>query len=215
MSAPSPTCSGIVYSATGKSFASEGTVSKRDLIRNCPTATVELNGIPVNCLLDTGAETSLLSYDFYLKHFHGSTSLESPETFIHVYGASGTEIPIVGVWRAPFKVFGQTITVCLLVKRDDMNSLDSIRDLTLPLLLGCNVLHQVMSLKPDDAKEEWKFVFDVLSSCSSMVGEAVQKGCKPDGQSVSPVVSGPTWEVLPPWADVIEAFASQNLLANR
>ena len=84
--------------------ASEGTVSERDLIRNCPTATVELNGVPVNCFLDRGAETSLLSYDFYLKHFHGSTNLESPESFIHVYGASGTEIPIVGVWRARLKV---------------------------------------------------------------------------------------------------------------
>ena len=214
MSAPSPTCSGIVYSATGTSFASAGTVSKRDLIRNCPTATVELDGIPVNCLLDTGAETSLLSYDFYLKHFHGSTSLESPESFIHVYGASGTEIPIVGVWRAPLKVFGQTITVSLLVKRDDMNSLDSIRDLTLPLLLGCNVLHQVMSLKPGDAKEEWKFVFDVLLSCPSPVGEAMQKGCEPDGQSVSPVVSGPTWKVLPPCtARVMECHVDKRVFS--
>ena len=38
------------------------------LVARSPTADIEIGGVPVSCVLDTGAETSLIPASFYHEH---------------------------------------------------------------------------------------------------------------------------------------------------
>ena len=38
------------------------------LLGRCPTVSITINGVRTKCLLDTGAETSLISEEFYSDH---------------------------------------------------------------------------------------------------------------------------------------------------
>ena len=44
---------------------------RRKLLSNSPTAPILIYEVPANCVLDTGAETSLISYAFYREHLAG------------------------------------------------------------------------------------------------------------------------------------------------
>ena len=41
------------------------------LVAESPTAEIEICGVPVSCVLDTGAETSLIPSSFYHEHLTG------------------------------------------------------------------------------------------------------------------------------------------------
>ena len=52
----------VAQNNSDESLVMEGMVGK------CPTAIVKLAGVPVKCVLDTGAETSLMTNEFYSTH---------------------------------------------------------------------------------------------------------------------------------------------------
>ena len=65
------------------------------LTENSPVTTVKICGIPLGCILDTGAETSLIPASFYEKHLKEKVGLARLEPSIHVFGANGQEVSVL------------------------------------------------------------------------------------------------------------------------
>ena len=69
-----------------------------DIVARCPTTVIMIAGLPVSCVLDTGAETSLISEQFFKQHLeHRVKGMHSPHPLIKVIRANDLEIPIVGI----------------------------------------------------------------------------------------------------------------------
>lgn len=118
------------------------------LVKGSPRAEVTLAGIPVECVLDTGAETSLISAVFYREHLEGVMSGVKPlGTYLRVYGVGQMELPVEGYVEAPLVVHDRTVTAHFLVVKDP--PCDKVGGRRCPVLLGCNVLHLLRGLDVD------------------------------------------------------------------
>ncbi len=89
---------------------------KEKLLANTPTATIIIGGVPAMCVLDAGAETSLISLDFYSKHLAKNVGkLEDMGKFIRLLGANNLEIPIDGYLETEVKIMGHKIMASFVV----------------------------------------------------------------------------------------------------
>ena len=60
-----------------------------------PAADIEIGGVSVRCVLDTGAETSLIPASFYHEHLTGMVKgLQSVGTFIKIVGVNDLDVLI-------------------------------------------------------------------------------------------------------------------------
>ena len=102
-------------------------VSRVQLTGNCPTALVSIAGVPVKCLLDTGAVTSLVSNSFYKNFLKNKISSldKSISSYVNVIGANGLEIPVIGVVDVPLTLGGKTLVGSLLVKEEPLSDTPS------------------------------------------------------------------------------------------
>lgn len=131
---------------------------RNKLLANSPTATIWLHGVPVESVLDTGAETSLISSDFYYSQLAEKVgNLDQVGTFVRLMGANGLEIPVEGYLEVPIKVFGQEMSGSFLVSGCNSQT-DRMRSNKYPVLLGCNVLRELASrlgrYEPTDISSE-------------------------------------------------------------
>ena len=129
----------------------------RKLLSSSPTAKICICGVPVACVLDTGAETSLISSKFYHDHLTSKVgALSEVGTYINLKGANGLSIPVEGFLEVPIEVLGHEFTASFLVSRPQPDS--GGRREKYPILLGCNILrmlscrlkgHSARQLGPD------------------------------------------------------------------
>ena len=113
------------------------------LMGKCPTAEVLIAGHSVSCILDNGAETSLISYEFFRDHLQKIDKFDLVIQSIHVVGA----IPAIGVVDVPIIVGRHTVDGSLLV-RDQCVCSHSRRTIC-PVIMGCNILREIVKvLKP-------------------------------------------------------------------
>ena len=68
------------------------------MVGNSPTLTIEIEGVQVPRLLDTGSEITTITEDFYNQYFKHSTLLGSPN-FVKIYAANGTILPCLGYFQ--------------------------------------------------------------------------------------------------------------------
>ncbi len=128
------------------------------LVARSPTADIEIGGVPVSCVLDTGAETSLIPASFYHEHLTGMVKgLQSVGTFIKIVGVNDLDVVIEGYLDVPISIFGQTIMASFFVKSDSASSSTGRRAKS-PVILGCNILRAIAekSIKPvGPSEEDW------------------------------------------------------------
>lgn len=107
------------------------------LVADCPQVTFEICGKPVPCLLDTGAQASLVYWSYYTKVF-GKTveDLHDAQNFIRVAGANDREIPVIGYDFLPVNVNGTVVEVGFLIRRDDCEIGKGL------VIIGCNALRR-------------------------------------------------------------------------
>ena len=132
------------------------------LVGASPTAEIEINGVPVGCVLDTGAEASLLPSSFYHQHLRGG--LTTVGTFMKVVGANDLEVPVKGFLGVPIKVFGDTFMANFCVKPDGPPC-SAGRRLDYPVILGCNVLRDIAKLAVEPSgpsKDDWQLALQCL-----------------------------------------------------
>ena len=129
------------------------------LVAKSPTAEIEIGGVPVVCVLDTGAETSLIPSSFYYEHLTGLVKgLQSVGTFLKIVGVNDLDVPIEGYLDVPITIFGQTLMASFFVKPDTEGNSTS-RRVKSPVILGCNVLRTIAekSMEPvGPSKDDWQ-----------------------------------------------------------
>lgn len=123
------------------------------LVKQSPKAQVNLAGISTMCILDTGAETSLISESFYKDHLAEKFSeVRSVGSYLRVYGAGCQELPIEGYIHVPLIIHGIKADAHFLVVKalpggEAVNSNCSV-------LLGCNILHQLRDMVIDPEQRD-------------------------------------------------------------
>jgi len=107
-------------------------------VGSCPEIEVLMEGIPINCLIDTGSQITTITETFYRKL--SDNNLLDVGKWIKVTGANNLEVPCLGYTEVNISVSGISLeNVGVLVVRDpvDVSSLE--RKRRVPGLLGSNV----------------------------------------------------------------------------
>ena len=74
----------------GSSIVFKKTVAK------CPTVKLNIAGIIVTCLLDTGSMVSTITESFFNKNLLPKLKLNKDKTWLQLRAANGLEIPYIG-----------------------------------------------------------------------------------------------------------------------
>ena len=138
------------------------------LVCKSPTAEIEIAGISVGCVLDTGAETSLLPSSFYREHL-STMGIESLGRFVKIVGVNDLEVPVDGYLDVPIKIFGKTMMASFFVKPDSVTGTVGRRP-EHPVILGCNVLRAIAdaAMEPvGPSREDWKLALRWMHLASS------------------------------------------------
>ena len=114
-----------------------------------PETEIMIQGISVNCLVDTGSQVSTISESFYKDKLQSHVQLQEGKWF-PLSAANGLEIPYLGVTLVDVEVFGTCVKqVGFLVVKD--NPLVQASKIKEPGILGTNVLKYLST---------WNSLFD-------------------------------------------------------
>ena len=120
------------------------------LVSKSPKVTIKLFETPALCLLDTGAETSLISETYFQKFLAHKTEITKLNVCFPVVGVNGTELPVIGFVEIPLQVFGVSkIGYFLIVKQDFREGMA-----TTPVIIGANILKEFLNVPIDDKDAE-------------------------------------------------------------
>ena len=132
-----------------------------NLTAESPTARVKIAGVDTGCILDTGAEASLIPQSYfeeYLQPVLGPVGGDGGA--IKVTGVSGTVIPVMGFLQAPVTVQGKTVDIGFLIVG---NQALSQRRTAHPVLLGCNALRAIFGhVQIPQGDDNWRLVSQAL-----------------------------------------------------
>lgn len=109
----------------------------KNAAEDSPTTIVEINGQPIKCLLDTGAEVSTISEMFYKQFLH-QQDITDTRKFLRLSAANKITIPYLGYIEVDLKIQDQLFSdVGMLVETvtTDPNAVQ--------VILGCNVLKHI------------------------------------------------------------------------
>ena len=169
------------------------------LISRSPVAEVNISGNNVKCLLDTGADSSLISASYYKSVLAPIREGPCPlgEHF-SVYGINGLKLPLQGYIVVPLTLGALTIDAHFLVVDDDLSGFRA----GVPIILGCNVLRALqnapVSPYSDDA-ESWQLIRRWCQLSRSSIGR-VEVTCDTPKSETAAVRTRNRLERLPPQA---------------
>ena len=133
----------------GKSEGSTSTLTKERFLENavgeCPEVDIQIDGIPLRCLLDTGSNVSTLTESFFRDHLHGEEEdMHCTAKWLKLTAANKLPLPYLGYVELNIQVMGLTIPECgfLITKDDDTNEPDS----SLPGIIGMNIVKRCRQL---------------------------------------------------------------------
>eukprot|EP00057_Strongylocentrotus_purpuratus_P010055 XP_011664529.1 PREDICTED: transposon Ty3-I Gag-Pol polyprotein [Strongylocentrotus purpuratus] len=156
-----------------RSLDAGGSNKVPSLVSTSPKSVVGIAGVPTGCILDTGAEASLIPVSYYeeqLKEVLGP--LDGSGAGIRVVGINESRVPVIGYIHTFITLNGQSIDVGFLVINDEMHTK---KKTDYPVLLGCNALRPVIrrrAFKDDD--EDWRLVEMTLNLARENESTATQ-----------------------------------------
>ncbi|CAB3982687.1 Retrovirus-related Pol poly from transposon [Paramuricea clavata] len=111
------------------------------IIGKCPVAVVNIGGVSVSCLLDSGSEVSTITVELFNTHFKPKgQELLSTSGWLKLIAANGLEIPYLGYFELDIEAFGLSVPRRgILVIKDSANDAIRARKRDVPGLLGMNV----------------------------------------------------------------------------
>lgn len=111
------------------------------IIGTCPTVNVKMNGISINCLLDSGSQVSTITESCFSNVFLQMQDLQDCSSYFKLTAANGLAIPMCGMLIVSIELCGQIYDdVHVLVVKDSLNTNMRERKEDVPGILGCNVL---------------------------------------------------------------------------
>ena len=152
----------------GANYSPAGISIRERLISPSPTVVAEIAGVELGCVLDTGAEASIIPSDVFHSQIETQTGnvdlLNAP---MRIIGVTGTEVPVEGYVRARVRVGGREAMVgFLVVPRKSSGE----RRQKFPVLLGCNALRTL--LEHDLADGEFEFAGQCINLSKRIATEA-------------------------------------------
>ena len=137
---------------------------------NCPETYIELNGVKVKCLLDTGAQVSTISEHFYKKYL-STSKLSDTSQILKLSAANKLHIPYLGYVEVSLKIQNTVYTnVGMIVECVTSNS-DPIQ-----VVLGCNVLQSVRKYSHEKPSITYDTVWNNVISILDLDDETKQIG---------------------------------------
>lgn len=106
---------------------------------SCPTIKVDIGGVAVSCLVDTGSMVSTITESFFREHFEpwGQDRLRSCH-WLQLRAANGLDIPYLGYLELDVALCGKELEHCgILVVRDPSGAGSSV-----PGILGMNIIRR-------------------------------------------------------------------------
>ncbi|CAB4010088.1 Retrovirus-related Pol poly from transposon 297 [Paramuricea clavata] len=146
----------IIFSVASRTVGGEGADSHsipERIIGKCPVAVVNIGGVSVSCLLDSGSEVSTITEEFFNTHFKPKgQELLSTSGWLKLTAANGLEIPNLGYFEVDIEAFGLNVPRRgILVVKDSANDAMRARKRDVPGLLGMNVLCEMGQSQPIQA----------------------------------------------------------------
>ena len=154
---------------------------RHKVLADSPTCQILVCGVPVNCVLDTGAETSLMSSEFYRNNLlEKAGELSQVGKFVRLVGANNLEIPVEGYFEAPINVLGQDFCGIFIVTKDNVSCPSGTRRDRFPILLGCNILRMLAPRLRDNVdvkmSPDWDLALRWFGSDHTPVNDPVGTG---------------------------------------
>ena len=113
-------------------------------VGTCPTATVLMGGVEVNCLLDTGSQVSTITESFFRKYIARNDRELASCSWLKLTAANGLDIPYVGYVELDVTTMGQTIPGRgILVVCDSPDTDQCAHKKRCPGILGMNVMGEL------------------------------------------------------------------------
>lgn len=166
----------------------EGSVDPliKRLVSRSPKSVVTIGGLDIGCVLDSGAETSIIPASVYheqlkvhLGELHSMSGL-----FLDIVGIGGIDIPIEGYIEVPIHLEGHSLLGSFMIAADRACHNATATTPEYPVLIGCNIFD---TIGPSG-------LIDVLKSAKQKVNEKTAASCSP-----IPVQTGCV-EVLQPFS---------------
>ena len=153
----------------------------------CPEVMVQIGGVSVKCLLDTGSQVSTISESFFRQHLSGTEEDVMPTSnWLKLTAANNLPIPYLGYVELDMQTMGLTIPECgFLVSKDPdadksggrveeskLSHKQSFQDLV-PCLIGMNIIKrckQLVTTEFDTTLKgeldvDWRTVFQRVQTC--------------------------------------------------
>ncbi|KAL2086104.1 hypothetical protein ACEWY4_017163 [Coilia grayii] len=174
--------SGVESQSPGGEFKGSVVTSEQlsQLIGTCPVVKVDMGGVSVSCLLDTGSMVTTISESFFNQHFQpwGNGALQQCN-WLQLRAANGLALPYLGYLELDILVLGKSLRrMGVLVIRDPPHPVSYNKKVKVPGLLGMNVInkcydelfHQYgsrlfQSIPVQDGNEAWR---EALSECHKL-----------------------------------------------
>ncbi|CAC5418357.1 unnamed protein product [Mytilus coruscus] len=113
----------------------------------CPKANVEVNGIKMCSLLDTGAQVSTMTESFYRNHMADFGDLVDITDMLRISAANGGDIPYLGYIECNLKALGYTFeNMGFLVVKDPSEDTLKQRKRRVPGVIGSNIFKSMKVL---------------------------------------------------------------------
>ena len=112
------------------------------LVGQTPTVVAKLNGVEVECIVDTGSMVSFITEAFYREKLLPACGEVQETSMLNIRGANGLEIPYVGYLKLEVTIGGVTVPEQgVLVLKDTPATVSGRRPF--PGLLGTNILRHI------------------------------------------------------------------------
>ncbi len=85
------------------------TAPRDHLVRHCPLVEIQVNGVKVQCLVDTGSQVTLFSESLSKELFSAQCLQEAEAPWLTLRGANGLDIPYIGYLVTDLEIHGITV----------------------------------------------------------------------------------------------------------
>ncbi|XP_062420887.1 uncharacterized protein K02A2.6-like [Pungitius pungitius] len=130
------------WAMRGKSKGSKDVLTKERFLRHavgkCPEVDIQIGGVLLRCLLDTGSNVSTLTESFFRDHLHGEDEdMHCTAKWLKITAANQLPLPYLGYVELDVQVMGFNIPECgfLIIRDDNTKRADS----SPPGIIGMNI----------------------------------------------------------------------------
>lgn len=121
-------------------------------VGKCPEASIQVGNVDMRCLLDTGAQISTITEEFYRKNLENGQVPVDVSSFIRITAANGLNVPYLGYIERTLTICGIDFPNCgFLIVKDPYGTPLEERKVNVPGVIGSNILQTVQK----QLRNEW------------------------------------------------------------